>query len=307
VVDLEADQDDLVEMSHSPSIAIIDDDAAIASAASCDRTSVSCDESNIQGEEHVEMPASPSCSTFPDTVLDGDSHTEHDIASASNNEPPGTPSPHFHGPYWRDPPLGDTDLDGIWNAWEHVASTTSDSFDSQDTACEDPMGGVPIEQIEPEHWSVVPKFWTGVGDLLVLCEDAYFLAGMIPRLDARPLEFESCFEHACGFIDSIIGASSFFKIGMTGHPNQRWTRGDCGYQHDIDHNFTRMRIVYVAPYSRKSIADSAGAMDASCKLWVDSSVYTPWVDLEHGVHNPPHIEKPQNHSIVNSHQAWSWS
>jgi hypothetical protein len=79
MVDVDADQDDLVERSRSPSIAIIDDASAIASAAHCD----SCDVSSIEGGEHVSIPASPSCSTFPDKVA----RPTHGLAPQSRSHP----------------------------------------------------------------------------------------------------------------------------------------------------------------------------------------------------------------------------
>jgi hypothetical protein len=140
--------------------------------------------------------------------------------------------------------------------------------DSQNTDDEDPMDHrkryAPIHQPhKPQHWSMTQQFWTNVQNLLVLCNGTYWYDGIIDytaSATSRPLNFEKCLQHAAEFIRSTVQNGGYYKIGITGHPHQRWTRKDCPYEGD-PHGFTKMTILYVAEFSNKKLPDSTGRME----------------------------------------------
>jgi hypothetical protein len=111
---------------------------------------------------------------------------------------------------------------------------------------------------EDGPWSTRPSTWKGINNFLDMCEGECWYEGCLDYLLSGPLDFETGFAHARNFIASNCTHSTF-KIGISGHPHQRWTRKDCGYFKQ--HEFTKMKIIWIAEHSHKDKPDSTGAME----------------------------------------------
>ena len=100
--------------------------------------------------------------------------------------------------------------------------------------------------------------------MLTFCIGTSWYDGMLPYIasdSSRPLSFETGMRHASNFVRSEVQRrGNHYKIGITGHPFQRWTRTDCGYWKDI-HEFTKMTIIWVSNCSRKELPDSTGRFE----------------------------------------------
>ena len=155
--------------------------------------------------------------------------------------------------------------DTLLDRWEAPATPppsparSSEDFDSQLTDNEDPNVPSPREpEAEPViHWTRDDAFWNGVDDILSYSVDRRWFDHKF-WLEA-PVTFDRALAAAVDYInDNIVGTWLEYKIGITENPFLRWTRNDCGYQHD---GWSTMFLLYAAPSSKPRIQDSTGAME----------------------------------------------
>ena len=163
------------------------------------------------------------------------------------------------------PSTDDTLLDTLVRHYDlPTPEKSSSSLDSQATENEDPMATDILSPPPLPHWSMEDAFWRDCCHFLDALKHEYFYHGLLEYVasaSSRPLNFDIGVQTAANFIRSEVQSRrTYYKIGITGHPMQRWYREDCGYFKD-EHGFTKMTIVWVSHCSRKELADSTGRME----------------------------------------------
>ncbi len=166
-----------------------------------------------------------------------------------------------------EPITGDPELDEFMQKWEKPAVVdTPESRDPEDTDELDPMDHrqryTTADEEVSAHWSMTDKFSRSVTNMLTMCTHEYWYQGVLTyTAEVRPLCFNDALQHAIEFIHSTVQPrGTFYKIGITGHPFQRWTRPDCPYDGNI-HGFSKILILWIAPHSRKGLPESTGKME----------------------------------------------
>jgi hypothetical protein len=119
-------------------------------------------------------------------------------------------------------------------------------------------------------------FWKSVYDLIGSCYRTYWFDGLLPYLEQdAELDFDIGLQHAREFIlNRVQNRGMYFKIGITSHPLNRWTRADCGYAFygRDEFQFNHMKILWVSEFSHKRFHDGTGRMEIELiKLYNEST------------------------------------
>ena len=172
-----------------------------------------------------------------------------------------------------------------------------ESPDMEDTQHEDILAcRIPLPSMPSTHYSEDQAFWDSLELFLGSCRRRSFYHGMLEYLasDAsRPLSLEAGLRHAIGFVREVIQPRrTFYKIGITGHPEQRWDRRDCGYFKD-DHGFTNMTIIWVSTCSHKDLRDSTGRFETDMVKVFDRDVDQCCINRPRSGGESPPMGSPQ--------------
>jgi len=116
---------------------------------------------------------------------------------------------------------------------------------------------------KPDHWSTQDWFWDSVNDMTCMCEEKPWYDGiMLYTATIRPLVFETALEHAIRFIKNMVQSrNTFYKVGITGHVDNRWD-GEEKHAYKFDpHGFTKMRLLWCTTTSLKKLPESSGKFE----------------------------------------------
>lgn len=235
---------------------------------------------NQVGFVQSEAPGTPP--PCPATILDESSESSVTVLEDTSSDS-GSPRGHWMQPPEPQPEPPSAGTDGTLLAQlEDMPDNPikEEPLDSQDTASQDSVWfrrslnepGL-VELGQPPHWSTQEWFWDSVELMVHPLRYEYFYDGILhytASSESRPLSIDIAFAHAVAFIrETVCGRSTFYKIGITGHPLQRWYREDGGYSTD-PHGFTRMTLLWIADCSSKHRLEGSGRFETRLVELFDS-------------------------------------